>query len=86
MNRQELMKQKVEEVLVSKMEEFHMLGYDAVTVDDIWTCVNEKYKNDWPKLHTIVNDIYSLRPTELMNWMTMGVYTGKIDMEKNGPV
>ncbi|GAA0354825.1 post-transcriptional regulator [Bacillus horti] len=80
----QLLKEKVMEVLVSKMEEFHLLGYDAVAADDIWECVTSKYKKEWPMFHQIVNDIYSLKPTALMNWLTMGAYTGKIDMGKNG--
>lgn len=86
MNRQELLREKIEEVLESKCDEFHMLGYDGVTVDDIWACINEKYKDEWPPLHLIVNDIYSLRPTKLMNWLTIGAYTGKIDFAQNPPL
>jgi hypothetical protein len=83
MKRQDLFKKKVEEVLISKVEEFHMLGYEAVTTEDIWKCVNTRYKGGWPRLHKLVNDIYKLKATDLMNWLTIGAYQGKIDLEKN---
>ncbi|WP_025028399.1 post-transcriptional regulator [Caldalkalibacillus mannanilyticus] len=76
--RQLELKKKIFEVLQSKMEEFHMLGYDAVTTDDIWLCVTSKYKKEWPQLSKVVNDIYSLKPTMFMNWLTMQAMQGKL--------
>jgi len=72
------LKEKLQEVLVSKMEEFHMLGYDAVTTDDLWNCVTSKYKKEWPLLSQVVNDIYSLKPMNFMNWLTMQAIQGKL--------
>ncbi|MCI3923657.1 post-transcriptional regulator [Paenibacillus sp. TRM 82003] len=63
----------IEEICNSKAEELHMLGYDSVTGKDVWDCVSSKYK-ELPPLHRIVNDILSLRPTGLMNWMTLSVW------------
>jgi hypothetical protein len=60
----------IESVCNSKAEEFRMLGYDRVTGKEVWDCVSSKYK-DMPPLHRIVNDILSLKTTQLMNWMTM---------------
>lgn len=77
------LQKKVSEVLESKMEEFHLLGYDAVTADDIWECVTSKYKKEWPMFHQIVNDIYTLKATTFMNWLTLNAYQGKIDIGKN---
>jgi hypothetical protein len=77
------LQEKVSEVLESKMEEFHLLGYDAVTTDDIWECVTSKYKKEWPMFHKIVNDIYTLKAPTFMNWLTISAYQGKIDIGKN---
>lgn len=77
------LQEKLNEVLVSKMEEFHLLGYDAVEAQEIWECVTSKYKKEWPMFHQIVNDIYSLKPTDFMNWLTLNAYQGKIDIGKN---
>ena len=71
-------KEKVHEILLSKMEELHMLGYDAVTTEEIWDCVTSKYKKEWPSFSQIVNDIYSLKPMALMNWMTLSAFQGKL--------
>jgi hypothetical protein len=75
---QEELKKKLAEVLSSKMDEFHMLGYDAVTCDDIWECVISKYKGEWPTFHQIVNDLFSLKPMIFMNWLTMNAFKGKL--------
>lgn len=61
----------------SKAEELHLLGYEYVTSDEVWSCVTSKYKKTGePALHQIVNDILSLKPTRLMNYMTMEALKG----------
>ena len=64
----------IERLCVSKAEEFHLLGYEQVTGQDIWDCVSDGYQNDYPRLHQLVNDILSLKVTKFMNWMTMSIY------------
>jgi hypothetical protein len=65
----------IERLCISKAEEFAMLGYDNITGKDVWECVSDKYqKKGVPRLHQIVNDILSLKVTQFMNWMTMGIY------------
>ncbi|MDP5272769.1 post-transcriptional regulator [Chengkuizengella sp. 2205SS18-9] len=74
LNEQEL-SQTIEELCLSKAEEFRMLGYDKVTGHEIWQCISEKYsKNGVPHLHKIVNDILTLKVTAFMNWLTMNAY------------
>jgi hypothetical protein len=74
---EEELNQTVEELCISKAEEFQLLGYEHVTGRDVWDCVSDKYvKTGNPPLHRIVNDILSLRVTQFMNWMTMNVYRG----------
>jgi hypothetical protein len=59
-----------------KVQEFALLGYEDSTVEEIWECVSEKYK-EMPPLHKVVNDILSLKPGRWMNWMTMRAYKGE---------
>jgi len=73
------LKEELESVCQSKVEEFHLLGYEQVTKEEIWDCVTSKYRKEIPPLHQVVNDILSLSVTKFMNWMTMKIYTGEID-------
>jgi hypothetical protein len=67
----------IQDLCLSKVEEFRMLGYEYVTGKDIWDCVSDKYrKTGSPPLHRIVNDILSLKSNQFMNWMTISVYKG----------
>ncbi|NGM81910.1 hypothetical protein G5B47_05740 [Paenibacillus sp. 7124] len=62
---------------LSKAEEFRLLGYEYVTAQDIWECVSRNYgKEGTPALHRIVNDIYSLKVTTYMNYVTIAMYKG----------
>lgn len=67
----------IEELCQSKATEFRMLGYDHVTPQEIWECVNDRYaKTGVPRLHQVVNDVLSLKVTQFMNWMTLTAYKG----------
>lgn len=67
----------IEMVCQSKVEEMHLIGYEHVTADDIWNCVNSKYEKEGvPSLHKLVNDILSLKAMSLMNYMTISAYKG----------
>lgn len=78
-NDKETLDSSMAQLCNSKAEEFQMLGYTQVTGEDIWACVSERYeKNGFPRVHRIVNDIYSLKATDLMNWMTIGAYKGNM--------
>jgi len=70
-------KKQMLQVCRSKSEEFHFLGYEHVTAEEIWECVSSAYKKEIPPVHRIVNDILSLKVTKFMNWMTMKVYRGE---------
>ncbi|OXM15389.1 hypothetical protein CGZ75_01175 [Paenibacillus herberti] len=59
----------------SKAEEFRWIGYESVVAQDIWDCVKSKYKKSGdPLLHRLVNDILSLKPQQLMNYLTMSAW------------
>jgi hypothetical protein len=70
---EEQLNKVVEQLCISKAEEFLMLGYENVTGKEIWECISDRYKKGMPLLHQVVNDILSLKTTQFMNWMTMTV-------------
>lgn len=69
-------KDRVEEIIESKKEEFHSLGYTSVTVDDLWDCLLHSVWKDQTKmrLHEIVQDIFQLKTQTFMNYLTMQTY------------
>lgn len=67
----------IEHLCVSKAEEFRLIGYEYVTGEEVWHCVNDKYaKTGQPAMHQVVNDILSLKVTKFMNFMTLSAYKG----------
>ncbi|EMA6341787.1 post-transcriptional regulator [Bacillus cytotoxicus] len=64
-------------VLQSKIEEFQMIGYDQVTIEDIWKYLKLK---KWKKvdsnvrLYELVNDILKLTANEYMTYLTVEAY------------
>jgi hypothetical protein len=67
----------IEAMCRSKAEEFRLLGYEYVTGKDIWDCISRNYaKEGKPPLHKLVNDIYSLKATSYMNYLTIAAYRG----------
>jgi len=64
-------------VLESKVEEFHMFGYDRVTDDDIWKFLKvKKCKkiNGDVRLYELVNDVLRVSTNEYMNYLTVEAY------------
>lgn len=66
----------IQSLCADKADEFALYGYEHVTAEEIWQCVSEKYKGEWPPLYRMVNDILSLRVEKFMNWMTINAYKG----------
>ncbi len=69
-------KQQVEPVLQSKMEEFILMGYDRVSLQEIWDCLHKK---KWKKkedkfLHEVVADILSLSVGDYMSYLTIEAF------------
>ncbi len=73
------LKLEMKDICQSKAEEFHFLGYENVTSQEIWECVSSTYRKEIPPIHKMVNDILSLSVTKFMNWMTMKVYRGEFE-------
>lgn len=76
-------KETVYPVLISKKEEFHLLGYDTATTEEIWDCLLaklERRKTEY-QLHQFVDEIFKLSLNEYMNWLTISaVTTTNIDL------
>jgi len=70
-------KEELEIVLVSKVEEFHLLGYPKVTIDDVWDClINKKWKDvkEERPMYLLVDDVLSLSVSDYMNYLSLHTY------------
>ncbi|MCD8509001.1 MAG: post-transcriptional regulator [Bacillus sp. (in: Bacteria)] len=73
-------KRQLEPVLTSKAEEWQLLGYEKVTEEDVWACFMAKLSKltvpETVTAHWIVGEVFRLKVTEYMNWLTMEAYKG----------
>src|SRR5690625_7571548 len=62
--------------LESKAYEFMLAGYSGVSVQDIWTCLEEKVWKGSPRkrLYEVVQDILHLDGSVYMSYLTLDVY------------
>ncbi len=67
------MKEQLMPVLISKVEEFHLLGYEHVLLSEVWDCLmKRKWRKEREiKLHEIVADIMSLSVGHYMAYATV---------------
>lgn len=75
-------KKEISEILASKVDEFHLLGYDKATKESIWGClVKQVWKGD-PELFLfeVVADVFQLNPTTYMNYLTLNTYKESDDL------
>ncbi|WP_242224368.1 post-transcriptional regulator [Bacillus cereus group sp. BfR-BA-01380] len=73
----EVYREQLQIVLDSKVEEFQMLGYDRVTLEDVWKCLKDrKWKRVGAnvRLHELVNDVLTLTANDYMTYLTMKAY------------
>lgn len=72
----EVWREDLQIVLESKVDELQMFGYEQATVDDVWECAIYKLrkKKGFVRLHEFVNTIFSIKPTEFMNYLTIDNY------------
>jgi hypothetical protein len=73
----ERFREQVEPVIISKIEEFQLLGYDKVTANEIWDCLmKKKWRNmkEEMMLFQVVNDILSLKISDYMTYATLEAY------------
>lgn len=66
------------ELCQAKAEEFHLLGYEEVTAQEIWTCVQSLTKGSVP-LHEMVAAVLGLQVGKFMNYTTMNAFKGIFD-------
>lgn len=73
----EAYREQLQIVLDSKVEEFQMLGYDRVTLEDVWKCLKDKkWKKVGPnvRLYELVNDVLTLTASDYMTYLTLKAY------------
>lgn len=61
------------ELCQTKVEEFHLLGYELVKLEDVWAFVCAKVPMDIP-LYKLVDFILSARVMDFMNYQTISSY------------
>ncbi|MFD4703625.1 post-transcriptional regulator [Gottfriedia sp. NPDC058432] len=70
-------KPKLQVVIESKLDEFRMLGFDTVSEDELWECLERtiwRKKEDEPKLFQLVEDILSLTVNDYMNYIRIEAF------------
>ncbi|MFF3025060.1 post-transcriptional regulator [Gottfriedia sp. NPDC057948] len=70
-------KPQLQVVIESKLDEFRMLGFDTVSGDDLWVCLERtlwRKKEDEPKLFQMVEDILSLTVNDYMNYIRIEAF------------
>jgi acyl carrier protein phosphodiesterase len=68
---------QVEPALVSKLEEFRLLGYQSVTEDKLWDyLLRKKWKKvkEDIKLYEIVDDILAVKVSDYMSFTAIDSY------------
>ncbi len=61
-------------LLRDKVDEFRLLGYGAVTIDDLWGYFCGQKKRRPTNLHELVNAVLCLQPQQFMNYTMQEVY------------
>lgn len=67
----------VKPALVSKLEEFHLLGYDSVSESKLWTfLVKKKWKKTKEDIHLyeIIDDILAVKVSDFISFTTIESY------------
>lgn len=67
----------VQPALISKLEEFKMLGYDSVLEDKLWEfLIKKKWKKvkEDMKLYEIIQDILAVRVSDYISFVTIEAY------------
>lgn len=72
----EVWKEDMEPVLTSKVEEFHLLGYDKATKEEIWNCVTERLrkKKTYIPFYMFTDELLNLKASIYMTWLTVHSY------------
>ncbi|WP_100371976.1 post-transcriptional regulator [Bacillus sp. FJAT-45037] len=78
-------KEDVMPAIVTKVEEFHFLGYGRVTTDEVWNCVMDRLRKqtEFMRLHAFVQVILTLKIQDYMTWLTKQSYQSGTDWFKD---
>jgi hypothetical protein len=63
--------------LLSKVEEFQLLGYGVITMQELWKYLTKKkWKKvkEEPLMYRMIADILSTKPGDYMNFITVEAY------------
>lgn len=75
--------EELKALCAAKAEEFHMLGYEQVTAEEVWGCVQNITKGK-AQLHQLVEAILGLNIGRFMTHATINAYQGIFGDEKPG--
>lgn len=77
----ELWRQELEPAILSKVDEFHFLGYDRATSDEVWECTLYQLRKakEFMHVHAFVNQLLTLKPQTYMTWLTAQSYRNPTD-------
>lgn len=67
----------VKPAMDSKLEEFELIGYGHIQEKEVWDYLeNKRWKKEEEEkpLHQVVNDILTLKPGDVINFMAMESY------------
>lgn len=83
-------REHIQPFLQSKLEEFHLLGLNRLTMDELWQFVEEnlskkKKEREVNKLHQFVNYVMSLSINDYMNKVRMDMFRGKDPLNSENP-
>ncbi|KLV22351.1 post-transcriptional regulator [Niallia circulans] len=68
---------QVKPVLNSKLEEFHLLGYETIKEDELWAFLtNKKWRKPAQdiRISELVQDILNVKVVDYMNFATIEAY------------
>ncbi|WP_413382298.1 post-transcriptional regulator [Alkalihalobacillus sp. 1P02AB] len=77
----EVWRDAVEPAIQSKVDEFHFLGYERATKEEIWDCLMYQLRKSKEYIHMnqFVNHLLLLKPHVYMNWLTIHAYKEPTD-------
>jgi len=65
----------LKELCKARAADFHLLGYESVSANEVWACVQKMTKGQ-VSLHQWVANVLSLNIGQFMNFTTMNAYKG----------
>ncbi|WP_308170358.1 post-transcriptional regulator [Neobacillus sp. 114] len=76
---------QVKPAMVSKLEEFRLLGYDSISETELWGYLTKKKwrkVTDEKKLYEIIQDILSIKVSDYISFATIETYkTAELSLE-----